>query len=140
MHLKHGQKVVLAVVAVLFVLYYLSKGRVVPWEGMENRVGAGGGGGAAAAAAVLGAPGVVPSDGAAAAAWGGTNPVAIATPTTAGPNFLSAGSHVGVNSVGQSKRNSSYDLRSTPANPKIAVSPWMNSTIEPGSGIVNGIE
>jgi hypothetical protein len=49
-----------------------------------------------------------------------------------GKNFLSAGALIGVNTVGQSNRNPSYDLRAAPANPQIqGVSPWMNSTIEP---------
>ena len=46
-------------------------------------------------------------------------------------NFLTAGYHVGINTVGQSLRNANYQLRSEPANPQIKVSPWMQSTIEP---------
>jgi hypothetical protein len=38
---------------------------------------------------------------------------------------------VGVNTVGNSLRNPTYDLRGNPANPKFVVSPWMQSTIEP---------
>jgi len=49
----------------------------------------------------------------------------------AGKNYLNAGALIGVNTVGQSLRNASYDLRSEPANPQVAVSPWFNSTIEP---------
>jgi hypothetical protein len=49
----------------------------------------------------------------------------------AGKNFLNAGALIGVNTVGQSQRNSSWDLRSEPPNPQVAVSPWMQSTIEP---------
>jgi len=49
----------------------------------------------------------------------------------AGKNYLNAGALIGVNMVGQSLRNASYDLRSEPANPQVAVSPWFNSTIEP---------
>ena len=37
---------------------------------------------------------------------------------------------IGVNTVGQSLRNASYDLRTAPPNPKFTVSPWNNSTIE----------
>ena len=37
---------------------------------------------------------------------------------------------VGVNTVGQSRGNANYDLRQAPANPKITVSPWLQSTIE----------
>lgn len=46
-------------------------------------------------------------------------------------NFLTAGYHVGVNTVGQSLRNANYQLRSEPPNPQVPVSPWNLSTIEP---------
>lgn len=45
-------------------------------------------------------------------------------------NFLTAGFHVGVNTVGQSLRNPNLQLRSDPPNPKMKVSPWNQSTIE----------
>ena len=38
---------------------------------------------------------------------------------------------IGVNTVGQSLKNASYDIRGTVANPKYSVSPWNNSTYEP---------
>ena len=46
-------------------------------------------------------------------------------------NFLTAGFHVGVNTVGQSLRNANRQLRSEPPNPQVKVSPWMQTTIEP---------
>lgn len=46
-------------------------------------------------------------------------------------NFLNAGFHVGINTVGQSLRNANLQLRSEPANPQLKVSPWLQSTIEP---------
>lgn len=46
-------------------------------------------------------------------------------------NFLTAGYHVGVNTQGQSLRNANLQLRSEPANPQLAVSPWNIATIEP---------
>lgn len=46
-------------------------------------------------------------------------------------NFLTAGWHVGVNTVGQSLRNANYQLRSEPPNPQMPVSPWNISTITP---------
>ena len=46
-------------------------------------------------------------------------------------NFLSAGFHVGVNTVGQSLRNANMQIRSEPPNPQKKVGPWMQSTIEP---------
>lgn len=47
-------------------------------------------------------------------------------------NFLTAGYHLGVNTQGQSLRNGSHDIRGDIApNPRVNVSPWMQSTIEP---------
>lgn len=45
-------------------------------------------------------------------------------------NFLSAGYMVGIDTVGQSMRNANYQLRSDIPNPRYAVGPWMQSTIE----------
>jgi hypothetical protein len=38
---------------------------------------------------------------------------------------------IGINTVGQSLKNPSYDIRGTIPNPKFTVSPWMQSTYEP---------
>ena len=38
---------------------------------------------------------------------------------------------IGINTVGQSLKNASYDIRGTIANPKFIVSPWNQSTYEP---------
>jgi hypothetical protein len=38
---------------------------------------------------------------------------------------------VGINTVGQSLKNASYDIRGTVPNPKFVISPFNNSTIEP---------
>lgn len=46
-------------------------------------------------------------------------------------NYLTAGYHIGVNTVGQSLRNANLQLRSEIPNPQVPVSPWMISTIEP---------
>ena len=48
-----------------------------------------------------------------------------------GVNYLDAGFHVGVNTVGQSLRNANLSLRAEPPNPRSQVSPWMMSTIDP---------
>lgn len=45
-------------------------------------------------------------------------------------NFLTAGHHVGVNTVGQTLRNANRQLRSEPPNPQVKVSPWLQTTIE----------
>jgi hypothetical protein len=46
-------------------------------------------------------------------------------------SLLNAGHHAGINTVGGSLRNANLQVRSEPANPKMDVSPWQNSTIEP---------
>ena len=44
-------------------------------------------------------------------------------------NLLKAGHHIGIDTVGQSLRNANLQLRSEPANPKMDIGPWNNSTI-----------
>lgn len=46
-------------------------------------------------------------------------------------NFLTAGYHFGINSVGSTLRNANTGLRSEPPNPQMKVSPWNQTTIEP---------
>lgn len=46
-------------------------------------------------------------------------------------NFLTAGYHIGINTVGQTLRNANRQLRSDPPNPQVKVSPWNQTTIEP---------
>jgi hypothetical protein len=46
-------------------------------------------------------------------------------------NMLNAGFHHGIDTVGSTLRNANLQLRSEPANPRAAVSPWLQSTIEP---------
>ena len=61
--------------------------------------------------------------------WAQVNPAGQAN--LGDQNFLTAGHHVGVNTVGQTLRNANLQLRSEPPNPQMKVSPWMQSTIEP---------
>jgi len=42
---------------------------------------------------------------------------------------------IGVNTIGSSLKNPSYDIRGTPPCPKFVVSPWMQSSIEPDINI-----
>lgn len=42
---------------------------------------------------------------------------------------------IGINTVGQSLKNASYDIRGTVPNPKFVVSPWNNSTYEADTNI-----
>lgn len=37
---------------------------------------------------------------------------------------------LGIDTVGQSRKNASYDIREAPINPKFNIGPWNNSTIE----------
>ena len=43
--------------------------------------------------------------------------------------------NIGVNTVGQSLKNPSYDLRAAPSCPKFTVSPWLQSTITPDTNL-----
>ena len=61
--------------------------------------------------------------------WAQVNPQSAGD--IAGKNFLNAGALIGVNTVGQSLRNASWDLRSEVPNPQVQVSPWLQSTIAP---------
>ena len=46
-------------------------------------------------------------------------------------NYLTAGYHIGINTISQSKRNANLQIRYEPPNPQLPVSPWQISTIEP---------
>jgi hypothetical protein len=48
-----------------------------------------------------------------------------------GINFLTAEQKIGIDSIHSSLRNANHSIRDDPYIPKTAVSPWMNSTIEP---------
>ena len=48
-----------------------------------------------------------------------------------GQNFLKAGQHIGVNTIGSSMRNANLQIRSEPANPQGNVGPWNQTTIGP---------
>lgn len=61
--------------------------------------------------------------------WAQQNPMG--SGSLKGKNFLSAGSLIGVNTVGQSLRNANLQLRSEPPCPQVPVSVFNNSTIEP---------
>ena len=45
--------------------------------------------------------------------------------------FLQAGYHIGIDTVGQSLRNANLQLRSEPPNPQLNIGPWNNKTIGP---------
>jgi len=64
-------------------------------------------------------------------AWAKVNPKGKGS--LAFKNFIEAGYHLGINTVGQTLRNANLQIRSEPANPQVPVSIWMNSTISPDS-------
>jgi len=70
---------------------------------------------------------LLPTD--AASKWSQINPSS--SGDLSDQNFLTAGYHIGVNTVGQTMRNANLQLRSEIPNPQVAVSPWLISTIEP---------
>lgn len=42
---------------------------------------------------------------------------------------------IGINTIGTSLRNASYDVRGVPSNPRFVVSPWLQSSIEPDTNL-----
>jgi len=70
---------------------------------------------------------LLPAD--ASSKWSQINPSS--SGELADQNFLTAGYHIGINTIGQSMRNANLQLRSEVPNPQVAVSPWLISTIEP---------
>jgi len=48
-------------------------------------------------------------------------------------NFLTSGFHIGINSQSSTLKNASLDLRSEPPNPRVQVSPWLQTSILPDS-------
>ena len=70
---------------------------------------------------------LLPSD--ATTKWAQTNPTG--SGKIGDQNFLNAGYHTGINTVGQTLRNANMQLRSDPPNPQVQVSPWLQTTINP---------
>ena len=65
--------------------------------------------------------------------WAAVNPDGVGN--LSDRNFLSAGYHIGIDTQGSSLRNANYDLRPSPANPMVRISPWNQSTITPESNV-----
>jgi hypothetical protein len=63
--------------------------------------------------------------------WSALNPVGMNQGNVLMPDLLQAGYHIGLDTIGQTLRNPTYDLRSDPIIPKRDVGPWNLSTIEP---------
>ena len=61
--------------------------------------------------------------------WSQANPAG--TGSLADKNYLNAGFHIGISTVGSSLRNANLQLRSEPPNPTKQISPFLQSTIAP---------
>lgn len=66
--------------------------------------------------------------------WFDVEPL-LTTKKIKGTHLIHPKVHMGVNTVGSSLKNGSLDYRGDIPNPKIWVSPWNNSTIEPDTNI-----
>lgn len=66
--------------------------------------------------------------------WFDVEPL-LTTKKIKGTHLIHPKVHMGVNTVGSSHKNGSLDYRGDIPNPKINVSPWNNSTIEPDTNI-----
>jgi hypothetical protein len=62
--------------------------------------------------------------------WAALNPNAMKNGEVATPDLLQAGYHIGLDTIGQTLRNASHDLRPDPVIAKADVGPWNQSTIE----------
>ena len=60
--------------------------------------------------------------------WAQVNPEG--TGSLAFKNFLEAGYHIGIDTIGSSKRNANHQLRPDIPNPKLEVGPWQNTVID----------
>ena len=63
--------------------------------------------------------------------WAALNPNTMTQGNILMPDLLQAGYHIGLDTIGQTMRNSNLQLRSDPIIPKSEVGPWNRSTIEP---------
>lgn len=59
--------------------------------------------------------------------WSSLNPTSM---NGAMPDLLTAGYHIGLDTIGQTLKNANLQLRSEPVIPKVNIGPWNQSTIE----------
>jgi hypothetical protein len=59
--------------------------------------------------------------------WSSLNPTSM---NGAMPDLLTAGYHIGLDTIGQTLKNANLQLRSEPIIPKVDIGPWNQSTIE----------
>lgn len=69
-------------------------------------------------------------------AWAALNPGSMNGGSIVMPDLLTAGYHIGLDTIGQTLRNANLQERSDPVIPKSQVGPWNQSTIEPDLGRV----
>lgn len=72
--------------------------------------------------------------------WFDTSPLMTAKKIK-GSNLINPKKNIGINTVQSSLRNATHDIRGDIPNPKINISPWNNSTIDPDTnikGLCNG--
>lgn len=50
-------------------------------------------------------------------------------------HLINVSKPIGINTIGTSLRNPSWDIRGTPSCPKFVVAPWLQSTIEPDTNL-----
>lgn len=62
--------------------------------------------------------------------WFDAEPL-MTTQRIGGRTLIDPAKHIGINTVNTSNKNISYDIRGTPPVPKLMISPFNNSTIEP---------
>lgn len=66
--------------------------------------------------------------------WFDAEPL-LSTKKIKGTHLMHPKYHMGVNTINGSLRNPTHDIRGDIANPKVPVSPWGNSTIEPDTNL-----
>lgn len=63
--------------------------------------------------------------------WAALNPVNMSQGNIIAGEMLTAGYHIGLDTIGQTMKNANLQLRSDPIIPKQNVGPWNQSTYEP---------
>ncbi len=63
--------------------------------------------------------------------WAALNPVNMSQGNIIAGEMLTAGYHIGLDTIGQTMKNANLQLRSDPIIPKQSVGPWNQSTYEP---------
>jgi hypothetical protein len=136
--------ILIALIVIGFILVRYSGSKSMVLDGMDTGYpvaepakerASSGSGAVPVAPAVQGAPAVaspsdlLPVD--ANSQWSALNPVGMNQGNVLMPDLLQAGYHIGLDTIGQTLRNPTYDLRSDPVIPKQDVGPWNQSTIEP---------